>query len=209
MVLAGGYRSAARALHHWLQLTEKHGSLIKVFVGDSPIQSRVHYPEGDLIDNSSGTQCYYHCHRNDGEHGHIHLFRRQGLGGPPTHLIAISLDARGLPVGLFTVNSWVAEDQWIPANQAIKLLSGVSLYHADCENSLSGWLSHFLRSYRPLVLQLLKERDQQIAKTGLPLQDALQYRELEIASSQTIDWKADLALLDARHPISFACQREV
>ena len=198
MLQVGGYRSAARALHHWLQLTEKYGSLIKMFVGDAPIQAQVHYPKGDLIDSSSGTQCYYHCHRNDGEHGHIHLFRRHGLSGPLTHLIAISLDARGLPVGLFTVNSWVVQDQWIPACQAIKLLSGVSLYHANCEDSLSGWLSHFLQLYRPLVHQLLKERDLTIGETGLPLQEALNHRDLDVTSSQPIDWQADLALLDGR-----------
>lgn len=209
MLQVGAYRSAARAVHHWLHLTQKYGSLIKVFVGDAPIQAQVHYPKGDLIDSSSGTQCYYHRHRSDGEHGHIHLFRRNGPNGLLSHLIAISLDARGMPVSFFTVNSWVAEDQWIPACQAFKLLSGISFYQADCDKSLSGWLTHFLRFYQPLVRQLLRERDRKIVESGLPLDEALHDRELEVASFQAIDWEADLALLDTKRSISSPCQKKV
>ncbi len=193
------YRRAALALQHWLQLTQRHGSLIRAFTGDGQIEAHIHYPQGDLIDPTSGTQCYYHCHRGDGEHGHLHLFRRTRDDAPLSHLIAISLDARGMPVGFFTVNRWVTGDHWLSASQAADLLPGVSLHQASYDPSVTEWLTHFLHCYRPVVKQLLLQRDQRIAESGLTITTALECRSLEVLSRSSIDWAADLALLDNKH----------
>jgi len=192
------YRTAARALKPWLRLTERHGSLIRVLTGDAPIAVQVHYPDGDLIDPSSGTQCYYHCHRGDAEHGHLHLFRRPCTEEPLSHLIAISLDQRGLPVALFTVNQWVCADQWLPASATLRLFSGVSLHCSGYDRDLSLWLIQFLRFYRLLVEQLLWQRDQCLQEAGGSLEQRLGDRNLEILSFSEIDWLADLAAVETQ-----------
>ena len=91
-----------------------------------------HYPADDVFDAETHAQYYYHAHRgSEGEHGHFHTFLR-AAGMPPdvapadnpgeepwptgdealSHLIAISMDAYGEPIGLFTVNRWVTGDTW-------------------------------------------------------------------------------------------------
>lgn len=190
-------RSARKALYHWLRLIARHGSLVRAFTaGCTPIQHR-HYPPGDLVDPGSGSQCYYHCHRNTGEHGHLHLFRRPRPGRPLTHLIGISLDARGLPLSLFSVNRWVSEDRWLPADATLRLLEGISLSGAGCDPHLGSWLVHFLRFYRPITEALLQQRDRRLAEHASSLAAALEARDLEIPSQCPIDWVADLAATEA------------
>ena len=40
-----------------------------------------HYPKGDVYDNETHSQYYYHSHRTEaGEHGHFHTFlRKKGM----------------------------------------------------------------------------------------------------------------------------------
>ncbi len=195
--LIARYRSARRSLDHWLRVTERHGSLIRALTGDGIIQSRLHYPAGDLIDRVSGTQCYYHCHRGDHEHGHLHVFGRASLEAPLTHLLAISLDTRGLPVELFTVNQWVSRDVWLTAATTLAIMDRVSLQHSACDPSFALWLVHFLRFYRPQVQQLLIQRDRCLQQAASEPSQALYNRDLEILSSQSIDWSHDLAAIQA------------
>jgi hypothetical protein len=185
------------ALFHWLCLIERHGSLVRAFTaGCTPLQNQ-HYPAGDLVAPGSGTQCYYHCHRGDGEHGHLHLFRRSRPQRPLTHLIAISLDGRGLPLGLFSVNRWVSQDRWLPAADTLRLLEGMSLSGSACDPHLGGWLLHFLRFYRPTLEAVLRERDRCLRQISPSRTLALEARDLEIPSHRPIDWAADLAAAEA------------
>jgi hypothetical protein len=191
------YRAARKALYHWLCLTQRHGSLVRAFTaGCTPLQHQ-HYPPGDLVAPGSGTQCYYHCHRGDGEHGHLHLFRRPRPQRPLTHLIAISLDGRGLPLALFSVNRWVSEDRWLPTADTLRLLEGVSLNGSACDPHLAGWLLHFLRFYRPRLESVLLQRDLRLSQVATSRRVALEARNLEIPSHCPIDWAADLAAAEA------------
>lgn len=191
------YRSARKALHHWLCLIERHGSLVRAFTaGNTPAQHQ-HYPPGDLVDPGSGTQCYYHCHRGDGEHGHLHLFRRPRPQRPLTHLIAISLDGRGLPLAMFSINRWVSADRWLPAATTLRLLEGISLSGASCDPHLGSWLHHFLAFYRPTTETVLRLRDLNLRQRAASMPAALEARDLEIPSHCPIDWAADLAGAEA------------
>jgi hypothetical protein len=191
-------RSARKSLYHWLRLIERQGSLVRAFTGAATPLQQQHYPPGDLRDPGSGSQCYYHCHRGDGEHGHLHLFRRPRPGAPLTHLIAISLDGRGLPLALFSVNRWVSEDRWLPAAACLRLLEGVSLSGASCDPHLGSWLQHFLRFYRPTLETVLTRRDRRLRRWAPSLAAALEARDLEIPSHCPIDWAADLAAAEAQ-----------
>jgi hypothetical protein len=191
------YRSARLALHHWVCLIDRHGSLVRALTaGRTPVE-RQHYPAGDLVAPSSGTQCFYHCHRSDGEHGHLHLFRRSRPKRPLTHLIAISLDGRGLPIGLFSVNRWVSQDCWLSAADTLRLLEGVSLSGSACDPHLGWWLQHFLQFYRPTTETVLRLRDQHLSQRATSRAAALENRDLEIPSHCPIDWAADLAAAEA------------
>lgn len=191
------YRSAQKALFHWLRLIERQGSLVHAFTAGSTPRQHQHYPPGDLVDPGSGTQCFYHCHRDSDEHGHVHLFRRRRPQQPLTHLIGISLDGRGLPLALFTVNRWVSEDRWLPAADSLRLLEGISLAGAACDPHLSGWLVHFLCFYRPTLETLLGQRDQRLHQAAPTRRAALEDRDLEIPSYAPLDWAADLAAAES------------
>lgn len=191
------YGSARKALYHWLCLIERHGSLVRAFTAGCPPVQHQHYPLGDLVAPGSGTHCYYHCHRATGEHGHLHLFRRPRPRRPLTHLIAISLDGRGLPLGLFTVNRWVSQDRWLPAADTLRLLEGVSLSGSGCDPHLSGWLLHFLQYYRPTLEAVVHERDRALRQIETSMTMALEARDLEIPSHCPIDWAADLAAAES------------
>lgn len=193
--------------------------MVAALTGDGVIQAERHYPAGDCRDPESGAQFYYHCHREGGEHGHLHLFLPVTPGAELTHLIGISLDARGLPIGLFTLNRWVAEDAWLPAAETSPLLEKFTFPVPDRRGSwatplagtaesaapgqpdplLGRWLTHFLCVYREEIAALLQERDACLERHAPPgdREAALEDRGLEIPSSRPIDWSADLVAIQA------------
>lgn len=172
-----------------------------------------HYPTDDLVDVRNGSQFYYHSHRDgDQEHGHLHLFwhatatgrRRYFRAGKPrwnrtepTHLFAISLDARGLPVALFTVNQWVTDGHWFDAAATLACVDRFAMGELEGHEHSCHWLTGFVRLYRPLIKELLAKRDQRLKRRS-NLKPALQDRALELLSLLPIDWSADLDALEAQ-----------
>ena len=119
-------RTAQRCVSLFQQVVSRHGSLVQAFVRGAPVVALEHYPPGDVIDARHGFQYFYHSHRSGSvEHGHLHLFQRAAHSArdrTPGHLIAIGLDARGLPVSMFTVNHWVTGGAWRDARATIASL---------------------------------------------------------------------------------------
>lgn len=190
--------------------TEACGSLIQSWVRGEDVVEMDHYPPHDIVDAGSGSQFYYHCHRHDGsEHGHLHLFwhatrsgrrrrtvaeTRRWVRTDPTHLFAISLDARGLPRALFTVNRWVTEGHWFDATTMLCLVDRFAMRLVEGHEHSCAWLTSFVRMYRPVVEELLKERDLRLASRP-DLAAALTDPELEVLSRIEIEWGADLDAL--------------
>lgn len=210
--LAADLRQARDSVAAFGQATESSGSLLQSWIEGRPVVEFEHYPPDDVVDSRNGSQFYYHAHRDgDQEHGHLHLFwhatasgKRRYLrpGQPrwvrtaPTHLVAISLDARGLPVGLFTVNRWVTDGHWFDAATTLSLvdrfaLDGVEGHAASCR-----WLTDFVRLYRPVIEAILIKRDARLGGRA-SLEDALADHRLEVLSLQPIDWAGDLDTLEA------------
>lgn len=178
-----------------------------------------HYPFDDVFDAETASQYYYHAHRAEsGEHGHFHTFLRAaaipagiapapytGTEPPPSgddaicHFVAVSMDAMGLPAGLFTTNRWVTAETFYAAPDAIALLDRFKIDHARPCWATNRWLSAMLRLYRPQIESLLIERDQSIAAWAKAHSDRDVYedRELEVTSEITIDLDADIAAVDA------------
>jgi hypothetical protein len=103
----------------------------EVLRGQGTFYEMDHYPEGDVYDPDHHAQYYYHAHREDAdEHGHFHTFVRgsalpedmmPATGFQETqpwprgedavaHLVAVSMDAWGKPIGLFATNRWVTDE---------------------------------------------------------------------------------------------------
>ena len=192
MHLRQRYQAGCRSLRHWLMVNEQHGSLVRACTGEGVVLADRHYPEDDWRDPLSGGQAYYHCHRPGEEHGHLHLFMPAEPGADLTHLLAIGLDPRGLPLSLFTVNRWVANDAWLPAQLTCHLLERFSLAASEADRHTSGWLEQLIRFYAPTIQSLLLERDRTLEDREGSLEQALEDRDLEIPSQLTIDWGADL-----------------
>lgn len=204
-------QAAARSVAGFAAATATAGSLLRSWTGAAPLRSFDHQPPGDVVDARSGSQFYYHAHRRGAaEHGHVHLFWHASASGgrrylragrpawvrsAPTHLLAIGLDARGLPRSLFTVNQWVTDGHCFDAAATLACVdrfapAGVPGHEASC-----AWLSGLVRMYRPLIADLLRRRDARLATRADPVA-ARQDRRLELLSRSSIDWAADLDQLE-------------
>ena len=178
-----------------------------------------HYPTDDVHDADTHAQYYYHAHRGSaGEHGHFHTFLRAAgmptgvapvpyTGGEPwpagdqalSHLIAISMDAYGVPIGLFTVNRWVTGDTWYPARDVIAMLEGFVIDHANPSWPVNRWIGAMLRLYRPQIEALILARDEALAAWARnhPDRDVFEDRELEIMSHTAISVEQQIAAVAA------------
>lgn len=161
-----------------------------------------HYPRDDVFDAETHAQYYYHAHRGELEHGHFHTFLRaagmpDGVAPLPfprateawpagddaiSHLIAISMDAWGEPIGLFACNRWVTGETWYPAEDVLRMLDRFVIDHAWPSWPTNRWISAMLRLYRPWIEGLLWHRDAVIAAhlNAQPDDDVFENRALEI-----------------------------
>lgn len=204
-------RQGRRSVEAFESVTQASGSLSQSWIKGAAVVKYEHYPPADVIDPSSGAHFYFHAHRSHGEeHGHLHVFwhatatgrrsrfnqvKGKFVGSMPTHLIAIALDARGLPLKLFTTNQWVTGGHWFNAELTLSCIDRCRPQAVEGHEFSCIWLGHFLSMYRPLIARLLQKRDAKLAKFP-SLENALNNRRLEVLSQCTIDWAADLALLE-------------
>lgn len=178
-----------------------------------------HYPDDDVFDPETQSQYYYHAHRGmAGEHGHFHTFVRQpGMpaGMEPiaypasepwpsgdealSHLVGVSMDAWGYPIGLFTTNRWVTDEAWYKAGDVIRLLGRFRIGHSAPSAEVNRWISAMFVLFRPQMEALLHARDARIAEWSArnPGHDVFEDRALDIASSMPISVDVQIARLRA------------
>lgn len=170
-----------------------------------------HYPADDVYDQESRAQYYYHAHRA-GEHGHFHTFLRMSAGNPdgspagdspdsgePVHLIAISMDDYGWPIGLFAANRWVCGGAWLPAEDVIGLLPRFRIDHAHPSWPVNRWIGAMMVLFRPQIEALLIHRDAVIGAWARahPDRDVFEDRELGVTGYLPISVESTLAELEA------------
>ncbi len=135
--------------------------------GAREFREMAHHPRKDVSDAQAGTRFYYHAHRRDPhEHGHFHLFA-YGLGGPRqfagtndfAHLVALSLDHRGMPVRWFTTNQWVTGECWMPADAVTDALGRFRIHTRGRLAPVARWLSAMVQLFQPALNTLISERD--------------------------------------------------
>lgn len=199
-----------RILRTYKQL-EKAGSNVvgRVLAHQGTFYEHDHYPKGDVYDDETKSQYYYHAHRAEsGEHGHFHTFVRaaaipggiepapyDGTADRPLgdeaicHLVAVSMNRPGFPEGLFTVNRWVTAETFYAADDAIAILDRFAIDHVYPCLAVNWWLTDMLRLFRPQIAALLVERDQVIGawQRKHPDRDVYEDRELEVTSALPVD----------------------
>lgn len=180
----------------------------EVLKGQGTFYEWDHYPQGDVFDQETHSQYYYHAHRSEtGEHGHFHTFLRaegfppdtrpvpyDGTEAWPTgedalcHLIAIAMDKRGYPTHLFTTNRWVTGESFHAADDVVAMLDRFEIDHAYPSWPTNRWLNAMLRLFQPQIAILLHQRDGAIERwrEAHPDRDVYEDRELEITSSMPI-----------------------
>jgi len=205
-----------RLLETYARLAQRGEHLLgQLLGGELPRQWR-HYPEDDAIDQGSGFHWFYHSHSPEdrpgaAEHGHIHLFARRklwsrrmrsaheiefaSLANDPTqqvntrHLIGIGLDAKGIPISLFTVNSWVTGDLMLSASTTALLLKQMTL--ATGNEDVDAVIECVVRLFQNEIRDLLVRRDALLYQKRSP--GLLCDESLEVLSEMTINVDEKLA----------------
>ena len=180
-----------------------------------------HYPDGDVYDNVTHSQFYYHAHPPDersGEHGHFHTFiRPKGMPDgikpapvadyePPedpddnlSHIIAVSMDGAGLPIKLFTTNRWVTGEVWYTAADVHRLIDLFQIDHAQPSWPVNLWISSMVKLFDPQVRALVTARDRVVADWAdkHPGPGVFEDRDLEVTSDIDIDIDAQRTAIEA------------
>ncbi len=156
----------------------------RLLAGEGGFVEWAHYPHQDATDPVSGWRFYYHTHnqtqRPRAEHGQFHIFV-PAPGGQFSHLIALSVDEKGLPLRLFTTNRWVTGECWQPAAALIAQLAEPALGHA-APRDVGQWLAALLRLYHDEIAALLHARDARLGNAPARLED----RRLRLPSRRRI-----------------------
>ncbi len=122
-----------------------------------------HYPSRDAVDGDRGSEFYYHTHsrseRPGDEHGHFHVFARPRRSDRFHHLVAISLNHRGLPNRLFLTNQWVTGENWIESARVRPLLARFDCQLRGRLSPVSRWITGMLHLYADDIQRLHEERD--------------------------------------------------
>ena len=210
-------RAGLRLVEVYSGLAQRSEHLLTSLVGTDPRQW-THYPEDDAIDTDSGFQWFYHAHSPEDrhgslEHGHIHVFARKPLWSRrmhsdaersfaslcgfsrqkpnSRHLLGIGFDAKGLPINIFTVNSWVTGDLMLSAPLTAQLLQGLRLNTGFPQ--IDAVIEAIAIICKEEISTLLDQRDQALDSISAP--DRLSNTKYEVLSEVPVDLDAKLSVI--------------
>lgn len=168
-------------------LAQAGSSIVTCVLDGNAARCDTHYPNGDVVDTQQGFRYYYHSHAGRPwsriEHGHFHLFHESATAFH--HLVAISVDDRGLPLRLFTTNRWVTGEQWLPAGPLVQALLRFGIQANGPLAAVTRWMNAMVRLFEPQIEQLVHERDRRLAtalKAGRDRDRFLEDRRTHILS---------------------------
>lgn len=215
MLLAG---AQIKNCYRLLLKNESYGNVVREVLKDQgQFIEFDHYPKGDVHDSETHCQYFYHAHRGiNGENGHFHTFLRakgmpEGVSPAPydgdtewpsgddalSHIVCISMDPKGYPIGLFSTNRWVTGETFYSATDVISMLDKFEMDMLYPSWPVNIWITSTMRLFRPQIEQLLRRRDVSIEewRSKHPDADVYEDRDLEITSQQTIDVDTQLQLI--------------
>lgn len=199
-----------RLLQTYSELAKDNQHLLDQLLANRSPQQWEHYPHDDAIDMLNGYQWFYHSHSPEdrlgsSEHGHIHLFARRGLWSrrlkshaeadfekicgmhkiqtDTRHLLSIGLSSKGVPISLFTVNSWVTGDLMLSAKLTMELLASIRLNTGHC--NVDTVIESVILLCLPEIQKLMDLRDATLA--SYPGANILEDKKLVLLSNLSID----------------------
>jgi hypothetical protein len=187
------HAAVTRQIITWASLGQSAPA--RVLAGTERFTEWTRYPQPDAVDPVSFWRFYYHAHpqseRLRNEHGHFHIFvpastnGRSKLPVAMSHLIAISVDAKGLPLRLFTTNRWVTDEVWQPADAMIRHLKSPALHNAE-PRDVAKWLNHLIVMFESTIAALLTARDERLTTACIFRHKSLEDRRLRIPSQRNV-----------------------
>lgn len=171
--------------------------------GDTPRAWRQYALQETRMRRAGALFFYYHSHAHNPrrEHGHFHVF---GALAPRcgartrsryTHFVGVGVDARGLPLRLFTTNRWVTDECWREAPEAIASLERVVASRPRGSQPLERFLRGTLTVFFPQVTMLLRHRDRRVAEHGGAR--VFEDHRMHVLSECRVSLAAQMAALDA------------
>jgi uncharacterized protein DUF6969 len=125
----------------------------------------------------------------------------QGEGNDKlSHLVAISMDDRGLPVRLFTTNRWVTGETWYGATDVVHMLDRFAINNSAPSVPLNRWITAMFALFRPQMSALLAARDAAIMhwrRRHRGKIHVLEDRRLEVTSATAIDLEEQVRQVEA------------
>ncbi|MGC9162273.1 MAG: DUF6969 family protein [Thiomonas sp.] len=198
------YAAGLEAIEATQSFLKQGKTVVSELIGHAAFVEWEHYPQGDAK-SRSGASFYYHAHaatqRMRGEHGHFHVFAPNTRAQCPpdqryTHLIGLSVDARGMPLRVFTTNQWVTAECWENAEKVCALARRTTLGDAK-PRRVGKWLDAVLAFFRPQIDLITKLRDARVAalqergRRGL-----FEDRRTHILSQCRIDFSTQILALE-------------
>jgi hypothetical protein len=170
-------------------------TVIELIRRGQPLEPWRLYPgESGIFDRHTRWQFYFHTHPDSAhEAGHFHTVRL--FPDHTAHVVAISMDKRGWPQALFTVNLWATGDTDEPPE---RLKRFAREFHVDERRGSREVVTFVNLVYRTFLPEIEALQD---AKAGMlaayrerhPEQDAFDDRTLEVLSRVEIDVRARVA----------------
>ena len=150
-----------------------------------------HYPLADDVrEPTSGASFYYHSHPPVArDHGHFHIFMPTSGQSGFAHLLALAVDAHGLPTRLIATNRWVTGETWRSATTLKRLLGRLVLAGAGPAPLVSRWLEAMIRLFRREIEILHSARDARVERacaSGRAMSAVLEDRRLQILATVPI-----------------------
>lgn len=206
-----GMLGAAHEIHECERALRNGGLTLldELLRGGARFRERATYPTHGVFDRVSCARYFYHVHSGlPGEHGHFHTYLRTDCiapesaagsgaaagvspdGDPPfAHLVAISMDPLGHPIGLVAPNRWATGETWRSGSALAPLVPYFRIDHAYPSWPVNRWLSAMFVLFRPHLVALLHARDAAVARWRAlwPDTDVLERRDLPVAAWMPID----------------------
>ena len=118
----------------------------------------------------------------------------------PSHLVAISMNERGLPIRLFTTNRWVTGETWYAAPDVARMLECFVIDLAHPSWPLNRWITAMFALFRPQMVELLAARDAAIMNWRRRHRGKIHVfedRRLEVTSAAAIDVEDQVRRIEA------------
>lgn len=169
--------------------TEGSNLVKKIMVGkDYVFDPYNHYPyDGGIKDEKTGYQLFFHAHRKN-EYGHFHTFVIDNRGDL-IHLVLISMNENGEPIGLATVNRWVTGDKFVKADVLKKLSSNFQMdKNLFQDKRVIESINLIFKAYEEQIHQLFDERDEWIKNYAFNnFREPFEDREYEVLSYKSLN----------------------